>query len=512
MAIDSTDHTAAMVNRSASSLFIVGAALRVLSYFFSKNSGGDALERAALTARWLQHPTFQLIFGVYPPGHSWLISALTLLVPDVTVAGRLLSLLLGIASLFFVWKLARILYGDAAGMLSLAVFAFYSLHIGYSTTSSSEVPYLFFVLVALFFFFSYFHEESRRFWYLGISGIALSIAESIRYEAWAVFGALFLIFPVLWTWGSVRTGPMNRAFVPVAVFGFTGGAWPFVMMWSCWRVYRDPMYLLTLNHIRVIRTLATIPSPLSYQLALTPVVLLISLSPLAFAAAIYGIARSRRLPLAAAFAGLTIFFVAVQNYEILAHGLLALARYTLTLGTLLCVISGEGLEAACRKFFPSRLKLARIAAIAFLLLNLVTILTLSELPNPYADEFASLSPRLRYLPRIAEVGEYLRTHMGPQDAVVIDDYEVESNVVAYAAGLPILPGRRAYLASAQNGMNVREYIKREHPRFLVYSDQGTLRDSFSLPRECNQVGNIDGIEFRCGYVNQFYRVYELIYQ
>ena len=511
MAIESTDHQAATFHRSAQGLLILGSALRVLFYFLSKNTGGDALERTAVSAHWLQHPNLQLVFGVYPPGHFWLIAALNLLVRDVTVASRLLSLLLGIASLFFAWKLARILYGDAAGMLSLAVFSFYSLHIGYSTTSSSEVPFVFFVLLALFFFFSYFHDASRPSWYLGISGIALSIAESIRYEAWVEFGALFLIFPLLWILGSVPRRPVRSAVTPLAVFGVAGGAWPFIMMLYCWRNYGDPMYLVTLNHARVAQTLATIASPLSYQLALTPVVLLISLSPLAFASAIYGIARSRHLPLAAAFAGLTISFAAVQTYEIFAGGLLALARYTLTLGTMLCVTSGGGLEAVCREFFFGRIKLARIAVIALLFLNLGTILALSELPNSYANKFASVSPRLKYLPRIAEVGKYLQAHMGPQDAVVIDDYKVESNVIANAAGLPILPGRRAYLAGAKNELNVREYINREHPRFLVYSDQGTLRESLTLPVACNQTGKVDGIEFCCAYANQSYRVYELSY-
>ena len=153
-----------------------------------------------------------------------------------------------------------------------------------------------------------------------------------------------------------------------------------------------------------------------------------------------------------------------------------------------------------------------MAVVAFLLINLGAILALSELPNPYANKFASVSPRLKYLPRIAQVGEYLRTHMGPQDAVVFDDYQVESNIVADAAGLPTLPGRRAYLASSRNNeVDVQEYIHREHPRFLVYSDQGTLRNSLNLPRACTPAANIEGVEFHCGYANQIYRVYELSY-
>jgi 4-amino-4-deoxy-L-arabinose transferase-like glycosyltransferase len=512
MAKDSIDHQGVTIHRGASGLFVLGAALRVLSYFFSKNSGGDALERAALSARWLQHPTFQLVFDVYPPGHFWLIGALALLVPDVTVASRLLSLLLGIASMFLVWKLARTLYSDAAGLFSLAVFALYSLHIGYSTTSSSEVPYLFFVLLAAVFFFSYFKEPTRRLWYLGISGIALSVAGSIRFEAWILFGALCLVFPLLWNWVPVGGGRMKLAVAPLMAFGITGAAWPIIMMLYCWRTYGDPMYLIADTHARMAHVLVATGNSLAHELALIPVVLLVTLSPLAFAAAIYGIAGSRRLPLAAAFAGVTLFFMAVQEYEILHGGTLAVARYTLTPGALLAVISGEGFERVCQRLLPRRTRLAQVVVIGLLLLNLGAILAISEVPNRLSDKFAAFSPRLRYSTRISGVGQYLRQHMVPQDAVVIDDYNVESNIIADAAGLPLLHGDRAYLASSKNEIDVRQYIDREHPRFLVYSDQGTLRNSLTLPRDCNQVGNVDGIEFRCDYSSQIYRVYELTYR
>jgi len=500
-----------MPDHRVTGLFILGTAFRILSWFFSKNNGGDALERAALAAHWLQHPTFRFIFGVYPPGHFWLIGALALLIPDVTVASRLLSLLLGIASLFFVWKLSRSLYGDAAGMLSLAVFALYGLHIGYSTTSSSEVPYLFFVLVALYFFFLSFQEGWRRLWYLGISGIALSIAGSIRFEAWIVFGALFLVFPMLWKWERVSSGRMRLALAPLLLFGATGGAWPIVMMSYCWRVYRDPLYLLSSTHARMTQVLAASGNSLGYELALIPGVLLVALSPTAFAAAIYGIARSRHSPLQAAFAGVTLFFLAVQTLEIFRGGTLAVARYSLTPGAMLAVISGDGLQRIGERILPGRVRLAHAVIVVMLLLNLGLILAISEAPNRASDKFAAISPLLTYPTRIRGVGEYLRGQMGPQDTLVIDDYNVESNVIANAAGMPLLAGERTYLASSKNDIDVREYIAREHPRFLVYSDLGTLRNSFTLPRDCKQAGNVDGIEFRCTYVNQFYRVYELSY-
>src|SRR5947207_15958324 len=103
----------------ATGLILLGSLCRILSYHFSANSGGDAGAHATLTAIWLQHPAPQVVFDAYPPGHFWLMGLSALVVHDVVAAGRLLSLALGIASLFFVWNLARVVLGMWPGLLSL---------------------------------------------------------------------------------------------------------------------------------------------------------------------------------------------------------------------------------------------------------------------------------------------------------------------------------------------------------------------------------------------------------
>lgn len=508
---ESPEDTGASTNSRVVILIFVGGLLRILSYLFSRNVGGDALERAALTARWLEHPGFKMVFGGYPPGHFWLMGGFSLLVPDVTVAARLLSLVLGIGSLFLAWKLAHILYGPSAAMMSLAVFVFYSLHVGYSGTSSSEVPCAFFVLLGLFFFFNYFYGGHKQIRYLVVSGIALSIAGSIRFEPWMIMGALVVVMPLLWV-RLCRREKMKDLLVPFAVFAGLGGAWPVVMMAYCWRSFGDPMFLLTSTHSRMAQVLATAGKPLGYELALVPSVLFLSLSPIAFCAAVYAIVRSRRNPLSAALAGVAVFLLMVQLYEVWHGGFLVVARYSIIPGSMLAVISGDGLQEICRRFLPGRGRLAQLSVIVFLIMNVSAILVLSEIPSRVSDKFASISPRLRATTRIQGVGDYLRAHMGEQDALVIDDYNVESNIIADAAGLPLLAGRRAYLVSSANEINVSEYIKRNHPRFLVYSDKGVLRGLFRLPEDCSAPVDVGGVEFYCRYSNQIYKVYELSYR
>lgn len=487
-------------------LIIAGALVRILSYVYSQNAGGDAWAHIALAAMWLRHPVFKVVFDAYPPGHFWLIGLTSLVIHDVITAGRLLSLVLGIGSLWVVWRLAVKLYGGTAAILSLAVFVFYSLHIGYSTTSSAEVSYLFFLLTGLLFYFSY--AESRHILYLAVAGILFSISESIRYESWIVFGASFIVLPLM-DRRILGLRQLSEHLRSLATFGVTGGAWPAFMMAYCWRVYRDPMYLVHWNKLRVVQMMRTVP--FSHQLIVMPLALLISLCPLAICAAVYGIAKSLTWQLKGVFAFLTLFFGGVEAYELLTSGLLATPRYSITLGAMLAILAGYGFEVACEKLTPQRMILARTAVIALLCLNALLVLLGSEIPNRFSDKLAGVSPRLRYHPRIVAVAGYLRNHLGPHDAVVIDDYNVESDIVAAASGLPIVPGDRVYLADRKNQITALQYIATEHPHFLVYAGQGTLRNSLALPSECSGTQQLDGVRFRCTFAGEIYRVYELSY-
>lgn len=504
-------------NALSSGIIVAASLARILSYRFSTNTGGDALARVGATARWLEHPDFRFIFGNYPPGHFWLIAIFNFLFHDVEAAGRMLSLVLGIASLVVVSKLARLLYGDTGGILSLITFGFYSLHIAYSATSSSEVSYLFFLLLALLLFFSYLSREpsqgSRGLWQLAGSGLALSISGCIRFEAWIFFfGMLAILAIALGRDLSRQPGHFTEHLQPLLIFSVTGGLWPAWMMAYCWRNLGDPMYLVTQNHVRVLNQLARSPIPLTYLLALSPAAIAISLCIPVFIAALYGLLSSltsTSKPVIT-FSALGIFFAAVQNYQILRHGMIALARYTLTLGAILAIVAGFGLE---RVFQKLRIGLPPAAALLTVLLiaNNAIILTLSEMPSRYSEKMASVSPVLRYPRRIEDVARYLRTHLGPNDAIVVDDYNVESNTIAYAAGLPLVPGKRAYMANTQYDLSAGDYVASVHPHLMVYSDQGTLQKTFRLPPGCTQRTILDGIEFHCVYSGNIYRVYELTY-
>jgi 4-amino-4-deoxy-L-arabinose transferase-like glycosyltransferase len=499
-------------NPSVIRLIVVGAVLRILSFVCSDNTGGDAFARLALTELWLRHPVFKISYDAYAPGHFWLIGLFTILFHNLEFAGRFLSLVLGIGSLYFVWRLSRTLYGDLSGLATLAIFVFYTLHIGYSTTSSAEVSYLFFLLAGLALSFACLSAPSRSLWRFAIAGLSLSIAETIRLEAWVIsFGLGVLILILEFSERSSPEAPFAWFRAPLT-FGMTAGAWPlFSLIYGAVR-YHDPIRVLSEHNAAITGWFAGHSVSLGYELALFPAALLISLSPLAFVAAVYGFWKSWSFKLGASFSALMLFFAIVQEFEVISGKLLAMARYSMTLGAFLAVLAGFGFERLCNKLIGhARIRLVYSVLLALLAINLAIVFLLSEHPNRFSEKMASVSPRLRYPAHIWSAGHYLSNHLSGEDAVVIDDYNVESLLVAQAAGLPLEPGKRAYLAASRNPMNVVDYITDERPRFLVYSDRGTLRRWLPLPPACT-TARIGADEYRCVFTNSVYTIYAIRYQ
>ncbi|HXH48020.1 MAG TPA: glycosyltransferase family 39 protein [Terriglobia bacterium] len=488
---------------------LVGIALRVFFFFIGENAGGDALARAAMTAGWLKHPSFRLIFGPYLPFDFWLMAGMSLLVGNVGLGARLLSLFLGIGSLAIFWAVARQVYGASAAKLSLLVFAFYSLHVGYSTTSSSEVPYLFFVLTGLLGFFVY--RQSGSASALALGAVSLGIGGGIRYEAWLFIFAIFvvlLLFPS--DHAGVRFG--RSGYVgDVTLFSGIAGSWPFFWMIYQWKLRGMPLYGITMNYKWVPEQLAEVHKSQLYHLALFPGVILLTLTPVILVAGLYGLGRGLCHRQRRDFCLIFLIVGVITSFQIAAGGLLPMARYTITLGSLLAMASGYGVEQFAR-FLPQRRVRHLSLGICFLLvLNLGGIFVLSLIPNRFSDKFGSISPALRFPQRIESLGRYLKPRVDLDTAVVIDDYNTEGNLIAHVIGLPLLAGDRAYFISRNDLPGLLDYIKKKHPRYLIYSNRGVLRRFLPLPEQCGAFAT-KNIQLGCLFQNDIYRVYSIGYE
>jgi 4-amino-4-deoxy-L-arabinose transferase-like glycosyltransferase len=472
------------------------AVLRLASFLLSENAGGDALARAQLTARWLQHPGLQFHFDVWLPLHFWLMAPLAVLVGDVGLGCRLLSLLLGIASVGFVWLLTRELDGAEVADYSAIIFTFYSLHIAYSSTSSCDSPYLFFVVAGLALFFR--GRRTGKSLLLVLGGLALTIGAGIRYEAWIIIAAA----------GAVLL--YRREFRGMAAFLPAAAVWPVFWMGYEWITRGHPLYAPALNYSWVANDLSFYGTPLLYRVMLPPGVILITLTPLAAFGFILSARQIwKKKEFLAEFTFILIFFAIMQLYQIVAGGTMSYARYTLTLGMMVAVLGGIGLYHN----FPRRGVLVGV-----MLLNLVALVLLSLVDNPYINKARSVSPVLRFTTPQEEVGKYLRAHLGPNDAVVIDDYNYETNQIAHLAGMPLVESERAFLfpdrvfpeRQKTKFSELVPYLRSRRPVYFMYATQGELRQFMKFPPDCSPA-QVEDMRLVCVLQNTQYRIYEVHY-
>lgn len=481
---------------SLSAVLLTSAALRIGSFYLSENAGGDALARAKLTARLLQNPGWNLHFDVWLPLHFWMMGAVSVLVGDVELGCRLLSLLLGISSVAVFWLLNKELGGDGVAMFSTTIFAFYSLHIAYSATSSCDVPYLFFVLVGLALFFRGRRKERYRLLFLG--GLSLTLGAGIRYEAWVIIAALNLVLLY------------RREFKGLAAFLPPSVTWPLFWMIYEWITRGHPLYSPALNYSRVANDIRFYGASLIYRVLLPPGVILITLTPLALLGLIlsarYVWSKGRRLM---EFAFVSIFFAAVQFYQIVAGGTMSYARYTLTLGAIVATFAGVGLYHGFRH-------IRLVAAVMFL--NLLVLYVLSNVANPFVNKARSLAPTLRFTTHLEETGHYLRNHLAENDSVIIDDYNYEPNQIAAVAGMPLLGDERFFLIPDRTDPEKQKakvaelwpYLRARRPSYLVWGLRGELRNFWNFSPDCS-TRQVDDMRFVCVFQNDQYLIFHILY-
>lgn len=496
-----TKHGSLNDDRSGSKKFLIaiisaGALFRIASFLLSENAGGDALARAYLTAHWLQNPRLEFHFNVWLPVHFWLMGAASALVGDVELGSRLLSLVLGIVSIGLVWLLTKELDGSGSALFSTILFAFYSLHIAYSGTSSSDVPYLFFLLAGLALFFRGRQKEGP--WVFCLAGISLTLGAGIRWESWIFIAALnaILLF--------------RLRFKALAFFLPASAVWPVFWMIYEWRTRGNPLYAPTLNYSWIAIDLPHYGTSMAYRLLLPPGVIFITLTPLAILGLILSLRQVlKKKGLLMEFTFVGIFLAAIQFYQIIAGGMASFARYTLTLGTMAAVLAGVGLYNS----FPYRRIVVGVA-----LITLTALFLLASINNRYVNKARSIAPVLHFTTYLEETGKFLKEHLKDNEAVVLDDYNYETNQIAAVAGMPLLGSERVFVIpdrtdpamQKQKFAELFPYLRTRRPTYFVYGLQGELRQFLSLPAECSST-QVQDMRFVCVFQNSQYQIYKIEY-
>lgn len=243
-----------------------------------------------------------------------------------------------------------------------------------------------------------------------------------------------------------------------------------------------------------------------------PGVLLLTLSPFAIAGTLYALWLAARERRGREFAIIAMVFVCVEAYQLLSGGMRASARYTITAGTLLAVMSGYGLERMVRGWFPMHRRACHAAIVATIALNLGIITAVSESRLRFSDKFRSVSPQVQFTHYIQDVANYLRPRLKADEPIIIDNFNYESNLVAAAVALTPEQTNDSFLTAARDDADPRPYMQEKHPRYLVFSDRGTLQRYLSLPEGCQSPMTLGNMTFRCVFEDKIYRIFEVTYR
>ncbi len=132
---------------------------------------GDAFSRGAFR---------EGLKGVFPPFYPLLIGLAHLIVPDLEMAGVIISLIAGLLLVYLAFSFFRTMLGDAPALYGALFVAINPYLVRYSASALSESVATLLVLVTVFLFFKGWTEDSRK--YIMASGFFLSLTYLTRPE------------------------------------------------------------------------------------------------------------------------------------------------------------------------------------------------------------------------------------------------------------------------------------------------------------------------------------------
>ncbi len=453
-------------------LFIIAAAivLRVYSFTVSTNFDADSISRSMIMAGWAQHPTMvwrpTAQTSVWLPLPFYLGGAALMVWNNILLAPRLVSFVLALAALPFVFAVTRRLLDRERAYIATACLALFTLHIKHGNIASSESLFVF-LLLAVMYFYDKLIERSRWFDVAGLTA-AVTLMVMTRFEMWVLPG--FLIFMVI-----VRRHPDGvRGKIVllrnIVIASILPGLFILAWMYGSHREFSDALYSIhaaSAEHAGLTDAAVNMMGKLrvvAYNVFFWPGVLLLSLSPLILVAGLWGMVLGLKRRVGREWIYLFLLILAVYLFQSTVTGKLApLSRYAILPGTILCIFAGWGIYDVAARFRGRTWVVAGV-----LLTALASTIILSaryiDSPDGRLRKLASVSPVSHYPGSITPVIEWLRSHLHPENTVIFSTPGFESNaVVMYSEMTP----SQVIAVNETDPEAVREKIASRRPDYFV---------------------------------------------
>lgn len=447
---------------------------RAIVFPFSENLYGDAVVRTELASRWLERPHWiaSMDDGAYQFGPLHLYAVAAALATGLVKedAGRWVSLLFGVLTVFPLFGLTRRLFGWQAGVVAALGLAVWGMHIQMSTTAGSEALGLFLVLWVLDLFSR--GVEENRFGSLLGSAVVLNLACAVRYDCWLLMPLLVLLLLV---------GDRDRIAAVTRAVGFALVSLPFPLLWMQGNERARgnsfaPMLYIESFHKAWVQDGVARWTNLGYRaqnLVFWPAVALVTLSPLLAYFGIRGMVRVFRTDRPHRWLVWTSLAPALYftfRSAVLLN-FVPLARFTVGQVALVLPFVHTGFEAAMAGR-SSRTR--RTWMVATALVALATPLVMGAVTFRKDDGLAAslrpVTPLSTNPTKVMQVAEYLRTDVLQNGgaAVIDSDPEYWDLQIAFFSGLP------EERLARQRWENFRERVASAKPDTLVRREGGGL--------------------------------------
>jgi len=488
-------------------MFLVLAfGVRLIFLFIAPNNGTDACARLMIARALMKNP-FRLPSAVWLPLHFWLLS-LSLWVWDSEWSARFLTLLLGAGTILPYWGVVRRSFDRRVAYYSTLMFALFGFHIGYSVTTSSEAPTVFFLASGVYAWVRLREDEGWRWLIAG--GGALSAASLCRYEAW-VYVPILSVFLLDFSQG-LRSAWSNRSawrralgFGAIASVGAVGWIVYSLVRWGHAFAAADRTFVLNATD------LLTVKHSRLYTFLVVPGASLISLGPFIAGLGICGVLwviRGRTLP-AAGLATLALGSGGAHYYAAVAKNV-TMARYTLIYSWLLFPFAFEALRLLSRRWREQSVRKAFLSvAVLTLAWEAGIVLGAHRLPATVADKLAVVSPTLPLPSEIRGLTGWLKAHTASTDSIIVDEFNYESGDIARFSAIP---QSRAFCVPRRGSGGeidrlISDFVNTRHPRLLVYCERGVLGTLWKLSDADEAEVPALGLRLRKLWEGQSYRVY-----
>jgi len=462
-------------------IIIIGAiVLRFVTFLLSTNYGADSISRSLISLMWsndpflIWHPNAET--SVWLPLPFYINGVILMIWDDFSLVPRLASFILSMASLAVFYSLSRRLFSKEVSLAALACFAVYTMHIKHGNIASSESIFIFFILASIY-FYERLLRQSRWFVVAALS-VSLAGAAMTRFETWLL--PPFMIVASILSSRNSEDPPRIATVRSMIIASVLPGLFILSWMYGSHREFGDASYSLheaSAEHAALATAFAESGSKLRvviYNAAFWPGILLTGLSPLIFAAGIWGMIRGAIGKQGIAWVVFAALILAIYYYKSIVTGELApLARYTILPGTIMCLFAGLGISD-----FAGRIRPARSTTIVFTILitGLVWAVLLSgrfiDSGDSRVRKLASVSPVTHYPGSLSPAIAWLGDNAGPTDKIIFSTQAYASNSIIMYSGLD--PYRVVPVDEQDVGAMI-EKIGEYRPTLLVLHRDSPLR-------------------------------------